>query len=119
MADITVRPTNGLTGALATVGGYAAASGGGDRFQAVEGGSYLIHVVNGDATPKTLTIDDPTAVTPVGATAFNPDAALVVTNGTSRIFNLDNASRFRDANGWVNLSWSATTSVTFMVYRVN
>lgn len=119
MAAVTPRPTNGLTGALATIGGYFAASGGGDSFPAVEQGQYLIHVVNGNASPTVLTVDDPNAVTPEGATAWNPDAALTVANGTSKIYNLKDATRFRDASGNVNLAWSISATVTFMVFRVN
>lgn len=119
MAAVAVRPLNGLTGALATVGGYYAASGGGDSFPAVEAGQYLIHVVDANASSAVLTVDDPNSVTPEGATAWNPDAVLTTLTATSRLFNLKDATRFRDANGNVNLSWSVTATVTFMVYRVN
>lgn len=119
MADITVRPLNGLVGALATVGGYATASGGGDRFSVAESGLYILHVVNGHTSPQSVIIDDANSVTPDAATTFNPDATLAVVNATSRIFNLGYAPRFKDANGWVNLTYSGVTALTLMVYRVN
>lgn len=119
MAAVAVRPLNGLTGALATAAGYYSASGGGDSFPATESGQYLIHVINGNAASALLTVDDPNSVTPDAATAWNPDAVLTTLTATSRIFNLKDASRFRDASGNVNLQWSVTATVTFMVYRVN
>lgn len=119
MADLTVVPLNGLTGAVATASGYAAAAPGGDRFSVLESGLYVLHVINGHSSSQSVIIDDPNSSTPVGATAFNPDVTLPVVNATSKMFNLEYAARFRDANGWVNLTYSGTTLLTLRVYRIN
>lgn len=119
MADLAVSATTGLTGVLSTVGGYAAAAPGGDRFSALASGIYILHIVNAHSASQSTIIDDPNSLTPDGATAFNPDVTLAVLNATSKIFNLGNAARFRDANGWVNLTYSGTTLYTLRPYLIN
>jgi hypothetical protein len=91
---------------------HAAAAG--DSFS--NNGKTLIRVNNGGGAPITLTVDDPGSTSPVAATAFNPDAAIVVTNGQARIIGPFPAARFNDANGRCQLAWSATTSVTWEAY---
>lgn len=119
MADLAVSQTAGLTGAVATVSGYAAAAPGGDRFSVTDSGIYLLHVINGHSASQSVIIDDPNSVTPEGATAWNPDVTLPVLNAVGRIFNLGYAARFKDANGWVNLTYSGTTLLTLRPYRIN
>lgn len=119
MAAVAVRTTGGLAGALASAAGYYAASAGGDSFPAIEQGTYLVHVINANAGATVLTVDDPNTVAPDSATAFNPDVALSVAAGTAKIFNLGNVGRYRDVNGNVNIVWSVSATVTFMVYRIN
>lgn len=95
------------------VANYTAAAGG----QKVHPGERVIlHVVNGDASPHTLTLDDPTSVSPVGASAFNPDVAIVVTNGESRFIGpIDRRFADRDDTYRAELTWSATTGMTIAV----
>lgn len=112
-----------ITPKVAVLGGvdplaYAAASVGGDLFAAQPGNRYLIHVKNGDTTSKTLTIDDPTSVGPPSFTTFVPDVAVIVPNAGERVVLVNDAARFIDSNGDINLSWSAITSVTFQVFRI-
>lgn len=119
MADLTVSPTNGLTGAVATVSGYAAAAPGGDRFSVSEAGLYILHVINGHSASQSVIIDDPNTVTPEAPTAWNPDVTIPVLNAVGRIYNLGTGARFRDANGWINLTYSGTTLLTLRPYRIN
>jgi hypothetical protein len=83
----------------------------GDAFS--NDGSTLLRIINGSGGPVTCTLDDPNTQTPVGATAFNPDAALVVAAGATRTFGPFPPSRFNDPNGRVQMSWTATGSVTW------
>lgn len=114
MADLNV--TNPLaSNGVAVTPQSAAAS---DRFRATAGRKYLLRVANGGGAPTTVTIDDPTSQLPAGGSgtaASFADVALSVTNGTQKAHLLD-ASRHADANGWVNLTTSPTTSVTFEIY---
>jgi hypothetical protein len=75
-------------------------------------GKVMVRVNNGGGAPITLTVDDPNSSLPA-ATAFNPDAAIVVTNAQARIIGPFPPARFNDANGRVQLAWSGTTSVTW------
>jgi hypothetical protein len=86
-----------------------AASGGGDKVKP----GVLLRIINGDASSKTLT-----AVTP--GTAFGQaiaDAAVVVANGTAVYWRVPEQG-FTGDDGYVSLTWSATTSVTFEVIDV-
>ncbi len=112
MAALTVI-TPDLNGELVT---YAAAAGGGDSIPVQAGGVYYLHVKNGHSSSQTVTINDPTAVTPVDAVAFNPDVAVPVVNATERIIRLD-ADRFRDSDGNILLTYSGVTLLTVAVYR--
>jgi len=79
-------------------------------------GRTMIRVVNGGGAPTTLTLDDPGTNQPVAATAFNPDAAITITNGTTKVIGPFPTSRFNDANGRVQMAWSVTASVTWEAY---
>jgi len=100
----------GVAGA-APVSHAAAAS---DSFS--NNGKTMVRVTNGGGSPITVTFDDPNSVSPPGATAWNPDAAVTVTNGQARIIGPFPANRFNDANGRCQIAWSATTSVTWEAY---
>lgn len=104
-----------LTGSTATF--RAAASG-----DQISGGTKILLVVtNGDATSKTVTIEDQTTALPEGAPASSTfaDVAVTVANGTSKAIFIRDPSRFRDSSGYVNLTWSATTSVTWQAFDVS
>jgi hypothetical protein len=100
----------GVAGAV-PVSHAAAAS---DSFS--NNGKTMIRVNNGGGAPTTLTLDDPNSTTPPAATAFNPDAAVTITNGTVKVIGPFPVARFNDANGRVQLAWSVTTSVTWEAY---
>lgn len=111
MADLSVQDVN-IFGATPA---YAAASAAGDRFQPRTTGAVLLHVKNGGASAQTVTMDDPTSRSPVGATAFDPDVSISIPAGGERMIAVTN--RFVDNNGWVNLAWSGVTTVTLGVFR--
>lgn len=99
---------------------YVAAAAGGDFFKPRAAGNVpvLVHIKNAGAGAITLTVDDPTSVSPVGAASWNPDLSVAVPAGSERIFPLTPPERFTDAAGNVNLVYSAVASVTVGVFRV-
>jgi hypothetical protein len=116
VAALTVQTPN-VVGITPT---YAAGSSGGDTFAALAGARYLLHMKNTSGGALTVTIDDPTSPVPAGtlAATFNPDITISVpaTTGDKMMF-LD-ASRFRDANGNWNITYSANppTGLTLGVF---
>lgn len=100
----------GVAGAVPTANAAAAS----DSF--TNNGKVMLRVTNGGGAPTTLTLDDPSSASPPAATAFNPDAAIVITNGTTKIIGPFPPARFNDANGRVQMAWSVTTSVTWEIY---
>jgi len=98
-----------------------AAAGGGDVFPAVPGGEYLLRVINGGGSPITVTLDDPTSQTPPAATAFNPDVAIPVTNGTTKAILIGDREITRLRNpttGNIAIAYSGVTTVTVQVHRL-
>jgi hypothetical protein len=114
MALLTVqKPT--LAGVAPS---YAAAGAGGDTFAPDDDGLYMLHVKNAHTGSWTVTIDDPTTVSPVNPVAFNPDVAVAVPNATERIIMLD-AKRFRNkTTGLVSLTYTGVTALTVGVFKV-
>jgi len=96
---------------------YVAAAGGGDTFTPTGTDHHIIHVKNGGGSSITLTVDDPTSATPTGATAFNPDLAVTVTNGQERMIEVDLSRFVNPANGQVAITYSGVTSVTIGVFK--
>jgi hypothetical protein len=99
----------GLGGATPVA--HAAAAG--DSFS--NNGKTMIRVNNGGGAPITVTFDDPNSSL-ASAQQFNPDVQVSITNGQSRIIGPFPPSRFNDTNGRVQMTWSATTSVTWEAY---
>jgi hypothetical protein len=52
----------------------------------------------------------------VGATAFNPDTALVVTNAQERMIEVDPARFANPTTGIVSLTYTGVTTVTIGVF---
>jgi len=121
MADLTVvNPVLDATPGEQPVPATAAV--GGDRFAATAGRRYLVRFSNADGAGRGAVFDDPTSgVGVVGATtAMNPDVTVTSPNGAApanqRVVLID-ADRFRDVNGWVNITYSpAPTALTVEVY---
>lgn len=81
-----------------------------DGFAADFGAKYLIRFTNGSAVASNIVLDDPTAVSPVGATAFNPDVTVAMPGvaGSVREMYVD-ATRFRNAStGLITWTYSAS-----------
>jgi hypothetical protein len=78
-----------------------------DKFPAAPGAKYLLHYKNGATPTGILKVTDTTSVVPAGSTATAGFADLQVTTSmlatTESIVEIDNASRFLDGQGFVNL----------------
>ena len=93
------------------------ANTGGDRFPATYGAKYLVRFNNTGGAPVTVTIDDSNSVAPGSGNTFDPDVAIAVTNAQARAVLID-AARFRDANGWINLTYSVAPTMTAEIYAL-
>lgn len=89
--------------------GTHAIAAAGDQFAAEFGAVYVLRFTNASATPGNIVFDDPTAVTPVGATQFNPDVTVALAAAATREVRLD-ANRFR--NGAGNIVWTYSADMT-------
>jgi len=111
MATLSVqeitRASNGLTPA------YASAAGGGDQFQ--NNGRCFIQVKNGSGGNITLTAVTQSTVDGLAVTDLT--AVIPLTSGDKMIgpFPTD---IYNDANGYVQLTYSAVTSLTIGAFRL-
>lgn len=105
MAVLTVQQVS-LTG-LAPV--FVAASAGGDEF--VNSGRAVLHVKNGDTTDKTVTVNSQTPCNQ----GFDHDVAVTVPASGERVIGPFPKNRFDDANGKIQITYSAVTAVTVAV----
>lgn len=86
----------------------------------VAGNSYVLlpnralHVKNGGGSPITVTV--PSTQTVEGLAV--PNRTVTVTNGTDKFISLGASSAARQADGSVNIDYSAVTSVTVAVLDV-
>jgi hypothetical protein len=82
----------------------------------------VLRFINAAGSSYNVVLDDPTSVTPTGATAWNPDVTTAVPNGAQRYLVLTTAEvlRFTDpATGRISWTYSATpTSMTCEVVGV-
>jgi hypothetical protein len=90
----------------------AAAAGGGDKF--VNTGNELLYIKNGGGSTITLTLD---AQTVAGLTITDPTVS--ITAGQEKIIGPFDPRYFTDSSGFLNLSYSAVTSVTVAVIQKN
>lgn len=121
MTDMTVQ-VPGLAGAAPVYTAVTAS----DRFLATPGARYMIHYKNG----ATLTgagsfkMGDPTTPIPAASAAAGGFADAVLQNTgmaatTELISVIDNATRFRDATGWINLTHTGTlTTVSVAIMKL-
>lgn len=86
----------------------------GDSF--LNDGRVLLYIENSDGSSHTCTLDDPNSPTPEGAVSANPDAVLTIANGAKKVFGPFPRSRFNDADGLVQMTWSSTTGMTWAVF---
>jgi hypothetical protein len=98
----------------------AAAAGGGDTITpaASDGRDFALFVNNGGGSPITVTIDDPTSTSPTAATAYNPDQAVTVTNGTAKMIRIRTSRALNTSTGLISITYSGVTTVTVAAYRL-
>jgi hypothetical protein len=103
MAVLTVREAS-LAGV--SLGAMTAGASGGDSF--VNNGLVILVLHNSSGGAITITADAPGVPALEGAQAFNPDVQKVVAAGALRdVWGPFPAWRFNDANGSVQLTYSA------------
>lgn len=78
-------------------------------------GKVMLRITNGGGSSITCKVDDPNSAL-TAATTFDPDVTITVPNGQVRVAGPFPAARFNDANGRVNMVFSATASVTWEAY---
>jgi hypothetical protein len=113
----------GLTGVAPTYNTCTAT----DKFAAVPGAKYMLHYKNGATAQATggsnNTITDSTTPIPAGsgAAAGFANAITIATPGmlstTESVVEIDNSTRFMDAQGFINLNHPGTlTTVTVAIF---
>lgn len=107
MATVATQQIS-LAGLAAT---YSAASAGGDEF--TPGDGVFLHVKNGSGGAVTVTVVTPGTV--VGQAIA--DVANSVAAGGEEFLGPFPAQHFAGADGKADITWSATTSVTFAVLK--
>lgn len=95
-----------LPGVAAT---YSAASGGGDRF--TPGDHVFLHIKNGGGSGITATVVTPNTVSGLAIA----DQTNSIAAGGDEFMGPFPAAVFASADGKADITWSATTSVTFAV----
>jgi hypothetical protein len=90
-----------------------------DKFAAAPGGKYLLHYKNGATPTGILKVTDQVTQIPAGSTATAGFADLQVTTTmlatTESVVEIDNASRFIDGQGFVNLVNVTPTTLTVAI----
>jgi hypothetical protein len=78
---------------------------------------FILHVKNAGGSPDSVSVDDPNSQGPAGATAYNPDVTVSVTNAQERMIRLNPIRRYvNTGTGNVTVTHSFTTSVTAAVF---
>jgi hypothetical protein len=109
MATLTPQ-TPTLTGITPS---YAAAAGGGDQVQCSD--RLFLHVKNTNAATRTVTVATPNNVE--GLAISDVSVVVGATTGDVMIGPLK-ASLFADANGFAQITYSATTNLTVAAIQV-
>lgn len=91
---------------------YNAAAAGGDKVP--PGADVVLHVKNGDASAHTVTVVTPGTV----AGQAIGDVAVSVPAGGERFIGPLTPRVFAGSDGKVDLTWSATTSMTFAAIQL-
>jgi hypothetical protein len=108
---MAVLPTQSVarTGLVAS---YAAVSAGGDKVS--PGDHVALHVKNGNAAACTVTIVTPGTLDGLGIA----DLAVTVAAGAEEFIGPLPASLFRGSDGYADVTWSVSASVTAAVLTV-
>jgi hypothetical protein len=115
MATLTTQNVS-LAGIVDVIAGLSTAAGGGDKVR--PGPNVFLYVQNGDASSKTVTIDDPNSRTPVAAAAFNPDVAVVVAAGKEAMIGPITDRFANSSDGLAAITYSAVTAVKVGAFQV-
>ena len=115
MATLTVQSISEAGAALT----YTAAASGGDVFPNADDRTFL-HVKNGDAASKTVTITAQTTSATVAGFGVVTKANRTVTvpAGEDRLIGPFPTKAFNNSSSQVEVGYSATTSVTVAAVRV-
>lgn len=106
---IRATETVDTDGLLAT---YHAASAGGDKVSC--GPGQAIHVKNANAAPTNVTLVTPGTVDALAVA----DRVVAVANATEQFIAVPDFYR-NSADGYADITWSVTATVTFAVVRIN
>ena len=74
----------------------------------------LLEILNGNASPDSMTISDATTTSTGAAAAANAPS---VTNGTNKVFKI-NPEQADSVTGLVTITHSFTTTVTYKLYPI-
>ena len=91
---------------------YAAASAGGNEFE--NSGREFIHVKNGHTSPQTVTVNSQV----VCNQGFDHDVAVAIPASEERMIGPFPQSRFNDAGGKVQVTYSGVTALTIAAVQV-
>ena len=112
--DVSVQILSDVTATAPTA---ITADATGNTFTPPDNTEIFARFMNGSGASITVTVDDPNSVTPTGATAWDPDAAIVVGAGVDRMVKIGDPARFTaGATGKVTFTYSDVTSFTFELY---
>jgi hypothetical protein len=75
-------------------------------------GRVLVNVINGAASPITVTFVTQGVYTVSGVNYAIADLAVTVTNGTTRTCGPFDKTLFNDANSLLQITWSSGTTIT-------
>jgi hypothetical protein len=113
MADITTR--NEITQAGLTFLSYSAASSGGDEYE--NNGRFFVVIKNSGEVSCTVTFTAQVTSfhSPQYGTSSIANATLAVASGRSGFIGPFPVSTFNDTNGYVQMTYSATSDVTVAI----
>lgn len=111
MAALNVQSV--VTGGLAIATTAAAAGGDTVQLSPINDDRATLQVTNGGASPITVTLVDP-GTTPAGNTTTAP--AVSVAASATKLFPL-NPNLVNPSTGFINITYSAVTSVTVAAFR--
>jgi hypothetical protein len=91
-----------------------------DFFTAAPGSKYMLHYKNAATPTGILKVSDPSTPVPDGSTAVAGFADLQVSAAlgatTEKVITIPNSSRFRDANGRINMVNVTPTTLTVAIF---
>lgn len=91
-----------------------------DFFTAQPNSRYMLHYKNGATPTGIVKVLDPTTPVPAGSTAVAGFADLQVSASlgatTERVVWIDNSSRFRDANGRIQMTNGTPTTLSVAIF---